>query len=437
MSMIVRNSALAAVALTSGVAWVGCAPPDPAESEASRPMAGTEVVSAGGDSLGVVHFPSSCTEAAQKELELGLARGHHMNYTEAEPVFRAAMEADPECALAYWGTAMTWVHPLWPDTISPENRAAGEELLERAAAAEHTSPREAGYVAALAGYYEGEDRSERERLASFLTGWSAVHAENPDDMEAATFHALALLANAPAEDKTYEKQIEAGEILQEVLAARPGHPGAHHYTIHAYDFPPLAERALDIARRYDDLAPENTHALHMTSHIFTRLGLWPESIEFNTRAAEAAHDRVAGGHVSLHHLHALDYLAYAYLQQADDQAADAVLEAMEALEPPFQNHSATAYAFAAVPSRLALERHDWEAAADVAVRWPAELEWDQYPYLDAIPHFARALGAARTGDPATAKSAIAELERLEKAAGELDIAYDWGSLSSRMLPMIR
>ncbi len=387
---------------------------------------GTQVFDEHRVSLGTVHFPTSCSEEAQRQLEQGLALLHHMNYTKAEPVFFAASETDPECALAYWGAAMTYVHPLWPDTISPEKLVAGQKLLDKAAGAAHTSDREAAYVAALASYYEGTDRRERERLKSFLEGWSSVHADNPDDTEAAVFHALALLANTAAEDKTYSNQIQAGEILKGVLNRVNQHAGAHHYTIHAYDFPPLADRALDIARRYDELAPENTHALHMTSHIFTRLGLWPESIEFNERGAAAASERTTAGQISLHYLHALDYLAYAHLQMANNEAAEAVLERIVALEPPYQNHSATAYAFAAVPARLALERHDWDAAAEVRSRWPAEVAWDEYPYLDAISYFTRAIGAVKTGDLARAKAAIAVLVELEEAAAALDVAYDWG-----------
>ena len=164
----------------------------------------------------------------------------------------------------------------------------------------------------------------------------------------------------------------------------------------------------------------------MTSHIFTRLGLWCESIEFNIRAAAAASERTAKGEVSLHHLHALDYLAYAHLQTAGDVAADEVLEQIQALEQPFQEHAGTAYGFAGVPARLALERHDWEQAAAVEVRWPAELKWEQYPYLEAISYFARALGAAHSGQPKAAQAAIAELGKLEEAAKGLNLAYDWG-----------
>ncbi len=280
-------------------------------------------------------------------------------------------------------------------------------------------------MSALAGYYEGADRHERERLSHFLDGWSQVHTDNPDDTETAVFHALALLANAAAEDKSYAKQIQAGAILKGVLERVDRHPGAHHYTIHAYDFPPLAARALDVARRYDDLAPENTHALHMTSHIFTRLGLWLESIEFNDRGAAAASERMPTGQISLHYLHALDYLAYAHLQMGNDEAAEAVLATIAGLEPPFQKHSVTAYAFAAIPVRLALERHDWAAAAAIQSRWPAEVAWDEYPYLDAITHFARAMGAIRTGQSVQAEMAIAELAKLEQAAAALNVAYDW------------
>ncbi len=424
LSTYPRSISSAAVGL---LIVAGCAAPESASTQPAEesPAVGTAVVDASGAPLGTVDFPTSCPDA-QEQLELGLALLHHMNYRKAEEVFEAAATTDPECALAYWGQAMTWVHPLWPDTIPADKREAGEELLQQAAGAAHTSPRESAYVEALASYYDGADRSERERLETYLAAWTKVHADNAGDSEAALFHALALLANAPASDKTYAKQLEAGSLLEDVLARVPQHPGAHHYTIHAYDFPPLAEKALDIARRYDELAPENTHALHMTSHIFTRLGLWPESIEFNLRAAAAAADRTSTGEVSLHHLHALDYLAYAYLQQAQEGKADGVLAEIQALEPPFQNHSATAYAFAAVPARLALERHDWESAAATRIGWPTEVAWEQYPYLDAISHFALALGSAHTGNPTAAQAAIAELERLEGAASVLNVAYDWG-----------
>ena len=391
-------------------------------------LAGAEVLNSDGKSLGTVHFPTSCTPDAQRHLERGLALLHHMTYLKAEASFRAAAEADPDCAIASWGMAMTYVHPLWPDVVPQEKLNAGRMLLDQAASATNTSEREQAYVNALRGYYgtEDEDLTELDRLRGYLAGWTAVHETYPEDMEAACFHALALLGTASPSDKTYTNQRAAGAITQMVLTELPKHPGAHHYTIHAYDFPPLAEDALATARSYDDVAPENSHALHMTSHIFTRRGLWPESIEFNIRAEKAASERTSMGMVSMHRLHAMDYLAYAHLQMADDTAAEKVLDAMIALEPPFHNHAGTAYSFAAVPSRLALERHQWADAAAVEPGWPAGVPWDQYPHLLAIPYFARAMGAARTNDHAAAEEAIARLAELEKGAAALPGAYDWG-----------
>lgn len=389
------------------------------EAEASA------VTSEDGKPLGTVQFPTSCDPEAQETLERGLALLHHMTYGRAEANFRSAADIDPDCAVAYWGQAMTRVHPLWPDTVPPDQLAEGQTLLERAREAEHTSARENAYIEALAGYY-GAD-SERDRLAGFVAGWERVHRDYPDDPEAALFYALAELATVPASDKSYESQKAAGAIAEDVKERLPNHPGAHHYLIHAYDFPPLAERALETARHYDEVAPENSHALHVTSHIFTRLGLWPDSIELNRRAADAARERLPSGAISMHHLHAIDYLAYAHLQRADDDDAREVLEELQALEPPYQNHAATAYTFAAVPARYALERHAWNEAADVEPRRPAEVPWEEYPHLEAISHFARALGAVHTDQPDVVDEAIEALERLEGEARSLDIAYDWGT----------
>lgn len=404
------------------VLLLGCGGDDGAPSSEARPSA---VTTKDGGPLGTVQFPTSCDGEAQDELERGLALLHHMTYEESRESFRTAAEADPECAIAYWGHAMTLVHPLWPDTVSGEALAEGRELLETAREAQHASAREDAYIEALAGYFG--PATESERLKAFLEGWEAVHRDHPDDPEAALFFALAQLSTAPASDKTYANQKAAGAIAEGILERLPDHPGAHHYLIHAYDFPPLAERALETARHYDEVAPENSHALHMTSHIFTRLGLWSESIEFNERAAAAARDRLASGAISIHHLHALDYLAYAHLQRADDDAARQVLQHLRELEPPYQDHAGVAYAFAAVPVRHALERHAWREASEVEARWPAEVSWDAYPHLEAIPRFAGALGSVHTERPDAASEAIETLTRLEEEARALDSAYDWGT----------
>lgn len=400
---------------------------DMEEAPAAHYAAGAEVQDANGRSLGTVAIDSPCDPAVQDDLGRGLALLHNMTYSQAAAAFQAAADADPECALAHWGVAMTFVHPLWPDVVPAERLAAGLELLEEARTAEHRSASDDLYIDALAAYYgDGEGHPEPERLEAFQAAWADAHQQLSEDPEAALFYALATIATASPSDKSYDKQRQGGALAEEVLASVPNHPGAHHYVIHAYDVPPLAEQALPVARNYGKVSPENSHALHMTSHIFTRRGLWPESIEYNQRAEKAARERIASGAISMHRLHAYDYLAYAYLQRAEDEAAKQVLVEMEALEPPFQSHAGTAYSFAAVPARLALERHDWEAAVAVPTRWPEELDWDKFPHLDAIGVFANGLGAARSGDVAGAEAAIERLAELEEAAAGLPGAYDWG-----------
>jgi tetratricopeptide (TPR) repeat protein len=379
---------------------------------------------ANGIKLGSVRLVNSCIDDAQPLLVRGLALLHHMTYEEAREAFSSAAEIDSDCAIAYWGSAMTYVHPLWPDTILSDSQIAGQALLDQARSAAHSSTREVAYIDALEAYYRTEG-VERDRLAAFLDGWTRVREAYPDDVEGELFYALALLATASAADKTYTLQREAGAIAEAVKAEIPDHPGAHHYIIHAYDVPPLAEDALETAYDYDDVASENSHALHMTSHIFTRLGLWDESTTFNVRAADAAAERLPSGEISLHHMHALDYLAYAALQQVNDKQAVDVLDHLRSLEPPYQNHAATSYTFAAIPVRLSLERRDWEAAAELEPRWPQDVPWEQYPHLVAIVEFGRALGAAHTGDTNQAEASIAALGVLREAASALDAAYDW------------
>ena len=423
----IRLQIICPVLLTLPFLMIGCTKPADEAHDETVVIADTVVLDDAGRLLGAVRFPTSCTAEAQPHLERGMALLHHMTYVASKRAFLEAAGVDPECAIAYWGAAMTNVHPLWPDTILPGALVSGQELLDKALIAEHTSPRERGYVDALQAYYRESNEGEPGRLDAFLAGWTNVHENNPQDLEASLFYALALVATAPAGDTTFAKQKKAGAIAEHVKAEIPQHPGAHHYIIHAYDSPLLAESALETARHYDEVAPGNSHALHMSTHITTRRGLWSESADFNRRAADAATDRLPNGEVSMHYLHALDYLAYAYLQQAKDSEANAVLAEMTSLDAPFQNHAANAYAFAAVPARLTLERHDWSGAADVRSRWPEGIRWEQYPHLIAIPEFARALGAAKKGDYATAEEAISELTVLEEQARELDTPYDWGT----------
>jgi tetratricopeptide (TPR) repeat protein len=372
-----------------------------------------------GEELGAVEVHASCKPAAMPHLKEGLALLHHMTYERADQAFADAAEADPDCALAFWGRAMTYIHPLWSDPPTAETFRRGAQFVERAKSLQPSTPQERAYVAAVDAYYrEGRSASETANIAAFADGWARAHEQHPDDLEAASFHALGLLATADPQDKTFAGQKRAAEIAADIRARAPQHPGAHHYIIHAFDYPPLAGQALEVARHYSDIAPDVPHALHMPTHIFTRLGLWQDSIEWNERSAAAALKQPVDGAISLHYLHALDYLAYAHLQLKEDDKAQEVLRTIEAIDQPMQVEIAVPYTLAAVPARLALERQQWARAAALEPRVPESYPWDRFPAIEAITWFARALGAARIGDVAAAETAIGRLASLREAAAE-------------------
>ncbi len=319
-----------------------------------------------GEQLGRTDFPVSCSEAALPHVERGIALLHHMTYLGAENSFSGAVRADPECAMGYWGLAMSSMHPLWPDVPSEATLLEGLELLERAEAITDKTDREAAYIAAAKAYFiDGTNRSEVERLAGFEVGWKRVHEDYRDDLEASAFYALALMATTQLIDPDLSVRASAGEIVEDVLARKPDHPGAHHYIIHAYDTDSFAERALETARNYGKVAPDVPHALHMPTHIYTRLGLWPESIEWNLRSAAAAQKGLNAEIISSEYLHALDYLSYAYLQTGADEKAAQLRETVLSMQGPYGEMSrpVTAYALAAIPARYPLERREWADAA--------------------------------------------------------------------------
>jgi tetratricopeptide (TPR) repeat protein len=338
-----------------------------------------------------------------------------MTYEGARAAFAAATEADPDCAMGYWGQAMTLIHPLWSDPPSEADFKRGQTLVKMAKTRGQKTERELAYIAAVEAYYAGGwNRDETTNLASFEEGWEKAYRRFPEDVEAACFYALAHMATADPSDKTYAKQRRAGAIAEKVLAQVPDHPGAHHYMIHAYDYPLLAEGALEVAHSYGEIAPEVPHALHMPSHIFTRRGFWQESIGMNKRSAAAALKHPVGEKISLHYLPALDYLAYADLQGAEALKAKQVLYMLNALEGPFQIHIAASYTFAAVPARFALERQQWAEAALLEPRMPGNYPSDKFPTMEAITHFARALGAARSGDRQLAQQALDKMAALRE-----------------------
>jgi tetratricopeptide (TPR) repeat protein len=384
-----------------------------------------------GETLGTVNFPVSCSEEAQPHIRRGLALLHHMTYMGAEPYFATARRVDPKCAMAYWGVAMTYLHPLWPDVPSDQQFERAQQLIQQAESIDKKTEREAAYITALKAYYvDGLNRTEQERLASFKTGWSHVYRAYPNDLEAAAFYALALMATAQPGEAGLDIKAEAGAIAEGVLAKQPDHPGAHHYIIHAYDTPDFAQQALAVARAYGDVAPDVPHALHMPTHIFTRLGLWRESIEWNRRSADAALKGINKDTVSSEYLHALDYLAYAYLQTARDEKAKALRDIVLALEGPYGEMSqpVIAYALAAIPARYALERWQWAEGAALEPRQPNSFPWAAaFAPHEALTYYAKGIGAARSGDAKTARAAMDRLQALREQVAQTNSNAYWAN----------
>jgi tetratricopeptide (TPR) repeat protein len=365
--------------------------------------------------IGKAHFATSCNEAAQKAIDRGVALIHSFWYAEAERAFRNAAAADGECGMAWWGVAMSNLHPIWAPPV-PSELQTGIEAARRAKQLGAKTDREKAFIDAIATYFSDGKLDHKARMDAYANAMAGVAQANPKDNEAAIFHALALLGIADAKDKTYAHQKRAAEILNRVLPQAPEHPGVAHYLIHSFDYPELAELALPAARVYAKLAPGSPHALHMPSHIFTRLGLWDESIASNLASRDKAAAYVAKvmpGAAAFDELHAIDYLVYAYLQQGKlDEAKAMVDRTARVTKIDNPSNFAAAYAISAVPGRWALERRQWKEAAALTV--PTNFDWNKVPYAEANIHFAKALGAARSGDVATAKTALARLEEIKK-----------------------
>lgn len=404
-------------------ACAGQPDPAPPDSAAAGPISGGSDVPSGS-----VHLDVSCRLEVQEDFQTALALLHSFFYEEARRRFEEVARRDADCAMAWWGVAMTYYHPLWaPPT--PDEMAAGVGAVERARAIGGRHPIERGLIDAIDAYYRTFDdtnasgpsaqschgpRSQTARADAFRDGLEALKDANPDDLEATVFHALSLLATAPPTDKSYSNQLAAAAILEPLLERYPAHPGIAHYIIHAYDYPTLATRGLAAARRYGSVAPWVPHALHMPSHIYTRLGYWADSIASNVSSAEAARDYTArhyGGAVWYDELHALDYLTYAYLQTAQDRKAEKVLAYVEQIRSFQDPNFAAAYALGAIPARLALERREWREASAVGAPHPHLLA--EYPFAAAHVAFARAMGGARSGNLAVARQGVARLAELK------------------------
>jgi len=365
------------------------------------------------EKLGKVNFETSCKPEAQKLFNRGMLYQHSFWYRSSQKTFEDVLKADPECGIAYWGIALSL---LWNPHVPPpaKNLAEGSAILAKAKSVGAKTQRERDYIDALIVMYADHEKVDhRTRIQAYANAMEQLAQRYPNDDEAQIHYALSLNTSASPADKTYTNQLKGAAILEPISERQPQHPGVAHYLIHLYDYPPIAEKGLDAARRYSKIAPAAAHAQHMPSHIFTRVGYWKESI-----ASNAESSRVAKLDNSLHdQLHAMDYLVYAYLQLGQDQKAKAVIDEMETVTGFTETFIPGPYARAISPARYAIERGDWKAAADLQVR-PSPLA-----HVQAISHFARALGAARSGNVAPAKADIAKLAELRDKLRDAKDAY--------------
>lgn len=367
--------------------------------------------------LGNVEFQTSCNEVAQRRFNRAMRYQHSFWYEQAKEIFDEAANADPTCAIAHWGVALTLLNnPHSP--IPPANLASGLAAIQKAKGIGAKTERERDYVDALAVMYVDHDKlTHRQRVVSFSKAMEALAAKYPKDDEAQIAYAITLNTSASPADKTYAQQTKGASLLEPISKRMPQHPGVTHYLIHLYDYPETAEKGLEAANRYAKLAPEAPHAQHMPSHIYTRVGYWKESIGSNAAAAKAAKvDKEASNQ-----LHGQDYMVYAHLQLGQDKSARAVIDEMTASQNIGPNAFASQFALAASPARYVVERGDWRAAAQLQPR-PGP-----FSHTMAITHFARALGAARSGNPDAAKADIAKLAELRDKLREAKDAY-WSEI---------
>lgn len=358
---------------------------------------------------GTVDFETSCNITADKTFHSGLALMHHMMYEQARQKFKEAFEHDSSCSIAQWGVAMSYIHPLWGQRPSDADFEAGRKALEKAEGLGNYNDREMAYINTIKPFFENwEATTYGDQLRFFEEGYRQLHEQYPEDVDAAAFYALGHLATAPSDDESLSHQQKAGAILEALHEQYPEHPGLFHYIIHAYDNPKLAERAVKVARAYDKVAPDVPHALHMPSHIFVRQGIWSDVIDWNKRSAEAALRQSSEDEVSMHYVHALDYLIYAHLQRGEDEKAKKAVQKMMEVKQ-LQNHLGAAYAVAAGETRYNLEREEWDKAAQIDMEVANTFLLEKYPVAQSMIYFARGIGAARSGNLSSARKAVEEL----------------------------
>lgn len=366
----------------------------------------------GNGQFGEVNFSESCSYETRETFNLAISLLHSFEYIEAEKAFVKVLDKDPECAMAYWGVAMSIYHGLW----APPTQSDLEKGIKLLAVAEKLpkSTKAKQYLEAIGAFYKNwETIDNQTRKEKYAQKMMEMYLENENDTEVAVFYALALSASALPSDKFYIRQRKAGKILEELFAKEPNHPGIAHYIIHSYDYPELAELGLSTARRYADIAPNSAHAQHMPSHIFTRLGLWDESIGTNLKSAESAicyAESIAPGAHWDEEVHAMGYLVYAYLQTGNNKLAYEQYDYLKTFEEIFPPNFKIAYTAAAIPARLAVENKNWEEAANIELPQKLEIDWVEFPWQSSLLHFAKALGNIHIGN-------------MESAQNELGILY--------------
>jgi tetratricopeptide (TPR) repeat protein len=362
--------------------------------------------------LGKVHFATSCNDTAQRRFDRAMRYQHSFWYAESKEIYEEALKADPECAIAYWGIALALLNNPHGAVPIP-NLPLGLAAIEKGKAIGARTERERDYIDALSVMYVDYDNIPHQaRVQSYLKKMAALAAKYPDDDEAQIFYAITLNVAASLADKTYANQLKGAAILEPIWQRQPQHPGIAHYLIHLYDYPPIADKGIPAALRYSKIAPNAPHAQHMPSHIFTRVGYWKESIAANLASVQAAKASKESGD----QLHGQDYLVYAYLQLGQDAAARQVIDQIEATEPNPDVY-AGAFAQAASPARYMVERGDWKGAANL------EVKPSKFPQTMAITYFARALGAARSGDPSAARADVAKLSEIRDSLREAKSDY--------------
>ena len=387
----------------------------------------------GDPNFGDVSFALSCRYDLRETFNLGLSLMHSFEYAEAEKAFVSVLDQDPECLMAYWGTAMSILnHPLsFKQNLKSLER--GENLLKVAQTLTPNNEREKDYIDAVTVYFnDWQTLDTKTRKLNYESKMEELYNKYPDDVETAVFYSLAVLATADLNDKSYIKQKKSGQILEKLFETNPNHPGIAHYIIHNYDSPELAHLALNTARKYAVIAPSSAHAQHMPSHIFTRLGLWNESIKSNIDSANSAvcyAESVNPNANWVSEIHALDYLVYAYLQMGDNSRAQSEMNKMLEIKEVFpSDHFASAYALIAVPARLAVENKNWELATELELP-KTNLDWDKAPWPKAMLHFSRALGFTNTGNSLAAQKELDILINLRDRLNEAKNSYESGQVT--------